>query len=614
MSLRIRPSACLAALALTSLAAFAGCSAADTASCTSSDECERGSACTPSGTCGEVPCSDGCIDGVEGCLLADDDGEYDANADGVCSALECTEGSRGGGCESGEECIDGICYPEGGGGGGGDDGTCRCNTDCAAGQGCTAGVCGAPPATCASDCECAVGLLCEAGTCVAPADPCEGITCDDPQTCVDGVCVDPTACDPPCGADEMCDEASGACVPVGGNLCDTCTSDDDCGGPNDGCVTLGDGQVCGSACTTVDDCPDGFTCFRVDSVIGQQCVPQSGACTGCLVSGCDEGQFCNPVSEACEPQANTCQPCAVPNQCGPDAECVEFGGAKYCVDDCSAGQACDTGYACQTVRDVTVCMPETGSCGGGVECDITEADCTSSAPIFDPFNCLCIECEDASDCGANQLCTDSGECVNNGDPCASLTDCPAGQICDTRVDVCVECITSGDCPSGEICVAGACQACECPTGFRCNLEGECVEVTTPGGCTTDADCVLQAIELGGDYSNAACDPVVGCYTRGVCNGDLLGGGGLPLPLPVDFGGTTDPFNASCSASTTCTPQFGFEGLISGSPDFFEFACGPCNPSDPNACRQGEVCQGPDGLAAIALEILGIATDPVCKAP
>ena len=108
MSLRFRPSVCLAFSALLSLAALAGCSAADTGSCTSTDECARGSACTPSGTCGEVPCSDGCIDGVEGCLLEDEDGAYDANADGVCSALECTEGNRGGGCESGEVCIEGI--------------------------------------------------------------------------------------------------------------------------------------------------------------------------------------------------------------------------------------------------------------------------------------------------------------------------------------------------------------------------------------------------------------------------------------------------------------------------------------------------------------------------
>lgn len=560
------------ALPLVAAAAFAllsACSAADTASsqCTTSDECESGLACQTDGTCGEVPCSLGCVDG-EICLQLDADGNYDPSEEGVCTAVECGGGRGGPSCPEGFTCINGGCYE-----GTSDPVPCGCSTECPSGQTCIAGVCGTETTGCLQDCECLAGQTCDEGTCTGEVvtDLCEGVTCDP------GL---------------VCDPATGSCVDDGGgssgNLCDPCASDAECGSEADGCVALGDGSFCGSACTGEGDCPDGYTCFRVDSVIGEQCVPAGGSCGGCLATGCDAGQFCNSATEVCEPVAATCAPCAVENQCGPDAACAQLGGRPFCLPTCDAG--CDAGFTCGDVGGRDLCVPDAGSCDGS-SCELSAGDCTGDTPILDAASCACVECRVDDDCGAGQVCSPGGACITSGAPCESITDCPAGQICDTRVDTCVECITPGDCPSGQICNSGVCEECVCDPGFRCDLAGDCVETGDPADCGSDSECEGFARDLGGTGEGATCDSEIGCYTIGACNGSLLGGGGgLPIPDLGDFGGTTDPFDAPCPPGTTCDILIELD--LGGSGEFFTFACKGCDETNPDACREGEVCTTP----------------------
>jgi hypothetical protein len=81
-------------------------------------------------------------------------------------------------------------------------------------------------------------------------------------------------------------------------------------------------------------------------------------------------------------------------------------------------------------------------------------------------------------------------------------------------------------------------------------------------------CIQQAQALGDSGTGATCDTSTGaCFILSVCNAP----GGLGTPA------RTDPFNADCGGSTTCT----FDILSS---------TGRCNNCTSGAdCRTGESC-------------------------
>ena len=65
-----------------------------------------------------------------------------------------------------------------------------------------------------------------------------------------------------------------------GTLCDTCTTDAECGGGGLSCNELPDEvSYCTSHCTNNDDCPGGFMCYPLNGVPEPQCVPSSGVVT-----------------------------------------------------------------------------------------------------------------------------------------------------------------------------------------------------------------------------------------------------------------------------------------------------------------------------------------------
>jgi hypothetical protein len=65
--------------------------------------------------------------------------------------------------------------------------------------------------------------------------------------------------------------------------CASCTSDAQCGGPDDNCVTIGGSTRCATACGSGDACPTGYTCSSAtltstDGKNAKQCLPASGSC------------------------------------------------------------------------------------------------------------------------------------------------------------------------------------------------------------------------------------------------------------------------------------------------------------------------------------------------
>jgi hypothetical protein len=568
---------------LCALLGLVGCSSETSGACDSSDDCPRGEACQQNGTCGEIPCSSNtdCFVGddfVEACLLENEDGAYDPAADGLCSNQEC-RGARD--CEAGQICQDGICY----------NGTagplsCTCREECPLGEACLFGECRAPLASCDTDCQCPVGSVCnEGGRCeVAVADPCASIVCPEGETCVGGVCEGGTVagCDPPCAPGESCDETTNTCISDLGALCSPCAEDADCGANGNLCVPIGPGgNVCGLGCGTQADCPESYVCRAPGPGLPNQCLPLGGQCGGCMTTGCPDGQFCDPNELTCTAYAAACEPCNVDIACAGDAICANVAGARVCVALCGDDAPCDAGYECGDSGrpDVRACVPTAGSCDGSSGCP---NECPESSPFQDPNDCTCDDCRTTADCPDGNVCNSANQCVRDGAACGSAADCPGGYC---QGGVCVDCLTPADCAGDDICLDGACAPCPCPEGQSCDSVGNCVEVADPSTCTSDVDCLRIALDLGFSGGDYACDPEIGCFTIGNCNGTL--GGGIDLGSLLGFGGAVDPFDAPCPTGTECSTKIDILN-----PSIFSYACYGCTDGDDSTCRAGEACTVP----------------------
>ena len=137
-------------------------------------------------------------------------------------------------CESGRECVAGVCVDE----------ACV-GVDCATGTTCVGG-------QCVAACQgvvCPYGQVCRVGACV---DPCATLSCDGDQICELGVCVERCDCTG-CEGGETC-RPDGACVQT------SCVGVDCAAGTH--CA----GGVCVDSCTGAT-CPDGEWCEA------GQCVP-----------------------------------------------------------------------------------------------------------------------------------------------------------------------------------------------------------------------------------------------------------------------------------------------------------------------------------------------------
>ena len=125
------------------------------------------------------------------------------------------------------------------------------------------------------------------------------------------------------------------------------------------CVPSLDGSVCTQTCvleSAPDQCPDYFTCVAIEQE------DQSSALL-CLSR-----------------TINLCKPCSTNLDCregsaDASAQCMSFGDEKgsFCGIDCSNGNSCPEGYACEAFLDpndsapITQCIPITGECDAVIE-------------------------------------------------------------------------------------------------------------------------------------------------------------------------------------------------------------------------------------------------------
>ena len=296
-------------------------------------------------------------------------------------------------CTKEQDCASNSAAPHCQPGPSGKPGTCvACldDTQCAAGEFCTAqNACA--PRQCLGDTDCAVPTLrCLVGrtpqvcvACLASADCPNGGTCQPDHTCV--AATGCAHCQPPT---PECNTASNTCV--------ACVSPKDCAAsetctPQNTCVS--------TKCTSDNACASLPATPHCDTV--------AGACVQCVSDGqCPAGDKC--AGNSCQPVCTTVtqgRDCAAP---APICRVSPFPACVQCVAsaDCPSGQVCTSSNTC--VVQTTGCT--------------SNASCPPATPVCVAPNCV---------------------------QCAASADCTNGQGCDTTAHTCT--LTGG---SGQICGPG----------------------------------------------------------------------------------------------------------------------------------------------------------------
>ncbi len=452
-------------------------------------------------------------------------------------------------CPEGRGCLDGVCRSR------------ICEAGAVRCEGDTLRVCNASGTaeqtlSCATDPACAdaelgcacVEAACVERVCVPGSGQCVGAgvrSCSD-----DGTELLPLA---NCADDEAC--FGGACLPTTCTAGDTVCAGDtlltcriggsdwretDCAATGGFCDDSGDARCLARACTPGDTrCAGGGTAVERCNASGSAWATEA----------CGDAQYCADgvcAADICEPDARTC--------IGGDAHVCDALGSGYDLDEvCADDEECRAGQ----------CVAVTGGCSSSADCPPRASRCDGSRFIYDTSNGACRSrtCDytgvsATETCVAGEVCDATRGCISASTGCESDGDCP-GQVCapDGR---CVDCVGPADCGDGE----------------TCSPAGECVSAAS---CSSDAQCRALVDPATVTVEDVYCDPEVGCMYAGRCNSD---GSGFPLPLPS----TNDPFNASCSADTSCSIVF---SLLSA-------ACTGCTVGDDTTCRRGETCVADTG--------------------
>jgi len=419
---------------------------------------------------------------------------------GQVGGLMCTGGNvcnpSSGRCEAMNSCGgDGDCAPPA---------TICENTQCVAGCGVPGGLmCGAGdvcdtgtgrcvplPSPCQSDGECAPpNTVCETGQCVPGCGQVGGIQCTGAMMCnamtgrceqgqtpgctSDAQCMPPaTVCDVSqlicvpgcavsgCGANEICNTATGHCEPDmpppmgAGALNASCASNADC--TSTSCFDFGGsiGPRCIQACGSSADCPATFTCYPFDGA--KMCVSQQ------LFSGASFGT----------PHGGSC---SAPGECRSNY----CHSSNQCMETCSDDGACPGGQCAwrEVIQNAYIAscdgpngvVPEGGSC-------TNDTDCSSGACRMGQCAKLCrssAQCAQGSTCilANYSQCTLElfGSCLryapnfvqtcdpsqHGSDPigaaCSGFSNCRSA-LCHTVIGQCTDlCATNADCPSSHRC-------------------------------------------------------------------------------------------------------------------------------------------------------------------
>jgi MYXO-CTERM domain-containing protein len=265
------------------------------------------------------------------------------------------------------------------------------------------------------------------------------------------------------------------------------------------------------------------TCNATIKPSAEKCDNLDNDCNGMV----DDGPGLCPGSQVCV-QGKCVGPCS-PTEfpCGPPLVCTN----GLCVDPSCADVSCKTGQICQSGTCVGGC--EGVKCPANQQCELGVCVDPCAGVTCKGAVCVqgvCVQSCMCQPCGAGQVCTPSGACVDSG--CDTMT-CGAGEVC-----------SNGSC--GDAC-AGA----KCPGGAACH-DGQCDPPPTPGstgsGGTTGAGGIVGT-GAGGIVGTT------GTGGRGTGGSGTAGGGGTTVGTggsgAVSGTGGTGPHQEGGIVSCSC---------------------------------------------------------------
>lgn len=345
------------------------------------------------------------------------------------------------------------------------------------------------------------------------------------------------------------------------------------------------------ACSANGDCAADFVCR------GGECRPfnlPGGACFGsetkaCAIAGCEQAcgpdggfQACAPASGgAFEVNESHCGECGLScsARLGNLLECVDSRCACSLDSDCSAGRVCSLSGLC--VLDPDPCAKKV--CPAGQVCRAGA--------------CLAVAC---GGCEPGEVCDSASASCRRLNGCRLPTPCGDGGICEGLPKPDGESCDDGDlCTHGDVCSGGVCggNAYTCPgpgvcaSASTCAGDGGCDVVALPNGtpCSDDVACTYGDACAGGVCTGTAytCAPDV-CASTSVCGGD----GGCVV-TPRNAGAVCDDTTA-CTHTDACSDAGFCVGVAYTCPGVTE-------------CREAGLCLG-DGGCSVVDKANGTACD------
>ncbi len=545
---------------------------------TASFKRSNGGACAAAGECASGTCADGfccnaaCNGQCEACDVA--------GSEGTCSPVAgAPHGSRTS-CDSDGTVCGGTCdgtarnacsYP-------GAAQSCR-SASCATGvatlaaacdgqghcpavqtESCAPYLCGATACAgnCAADSDCAAGNWCSGGVCEPKKLP--GLACGADNQCGSGFCTDGVCCDVACGGQcEACDVAGsvGTCSPVAGAPHAgraPCTTDEGvCGGTcngtlRDSCEYPTASTQCRAPSCTAGVATLGASCNGAGMCPAEQqvaCAPfvcGANACLGdCQAdSDCEAGNWC--AAGICVPTKEPGASCAANNQCG----------SGFCTDGVCCNAACNGQcQACDVAGKVGTCSPVVGAPHGSRSaCESDGTACGGQCNGEDVTACAYpqAECRAASCSGGVAVMAatcSAGHCPAKQEQACGAFACGAS-ACNGG------CSADADCAAGNWCSAGVCVA-KRPPAASCSASNQCGSGSCVDGvcCNTACDGQCEACDVAG--SVGTCTAVSGAPhgARQDCasDGTMCGGAcdGVRRDACTYAGGEVQCVAASCSS-------------------------------------------------------------------
>ena len=155
-------------------------------------------------------------------------------------------------------------------------------------------------------------------------------------------------------------------------ICDSCTTDADCGTDGGQCLLLQTGGVCSYSCRGDFDCPSTSTCLTVtleERYCLNEDIETAGLCPSSYICGGSRG-ITQPVDDGL---CHVCEPCNSALECA-SGICANIAGKSVCSRACEVDTDCRPGSACLDQNGRKLCVNanagDVGICPDDFECSM----------------------------------------------------------------------------------------------------------------------------------------------------------------------------------------------------------------------------------------------------